>query len=73
MTAVLCGPPIMIKFSLAGLRELGFKESGIYTTLEMRMKCGLGKCGRCNIGSKYICKDGPVFRFDQLDALPDEY
>ena len=40
---------------------------------ELKMKCALGKCGRCNIGSKYVCKDGPVFRFDQLDELPNEY
>lgn len=71
--AILCGPPIMIKFTLAGLLELGFDRSQVYTTLEMRMKCGIGKCGRCNVGSKYICKDGPVFRFDELDELPDEY
>ena len=71
--AILCGPPIMIKFTLAGLIELGFNKDQVYTTLEMRMKCGVGKCGRCNVGSKYICKDGPVFRFDQLDELPDEY
>lgn len=72
-TAVLCGPPIMIKFTLAGLQEVGFKKDQIYTTLEMRMKCGIGKCGRCNLGDKFICKDGPVFRFDQLEELPDEY
>ncbi|MBR3838050.1 MAG: FAD/NAD(P)-binding protein [Clostridia bacterium] len=72
-TAVLCGPPIMIKFTLAGLQEMGFKKDQIYTTLEMRMKCGIGKCGRCNLGDKFICKDGPVFRFDQLEELPDEY
>ncbi|MBQ3219940.1 MAG: FAD/NAD(P)-binding protein [Clostridia bacterium] len=72
-TAVLCGPPIMIKFTLQGLGELGFNKEQVYTTLELRMKCGIGKCGRCNVGSKYVCKDGPVFRMDQLDALPDEY
>ena len=72
-TAVLCGPPIMIKFTLQGLSELGFNREQVYTTLELRMKCGVGKCGRCNVGSKYVCKDGPVFRMDQLDALPDEY
>ena len=72
-TVILCGPPIMIKFTLAGLMEMGFSKEQIYTTLEMRMKCGIGKCGRCNVGSKFICKDGPVFRFDELDALPDEY
>ncbi|MBR5261018.1 MAG: hydrogenase, partial [Oscillospiraceae bacterium] len=72
-TAVLCGPPIMIKFTLAGLQEIGFKKDQIYTTLDMRMKCCIGKCGRCNLGDKFICKDGPVFRFDQLEELPDEY
>ena len=72
-TAVLCGPPIMIKFTLEGLGALGFDKTHIYTTLELRMKCGVGKCGRCNVGSKYVCKDGPVFRCDELDELPDEY
>ena len=72
-TVIVCGPPIMIKFTLAGLIELGFNKSQVYTTMEMRMKCGVGKCGRCNIGDKYICKDGPVFRCDELDTLPDEY
>ena len=73
MTAVLCGPPIMIKFTLQGLLELGFEKSRLYTTLEHRMKCGVGKCGRCNVGDKFVCKDGPVFRMDELDELPDEY
>lgn len=72
-TVLMCGPPIMIKFTLAGLCELGFEKTQIYTTMELRMKCGVGKCGRCNIGSKYVCKDGPVFRFDELDELPSEY
>ncbi|MGN1347057.1 MAG: FAD/NAD(P)-binding protein [Eubacteriales bacterium] len=72
-TVLMCGPPVMIKFTLAGLTELGFAKTQIYTTMELRMKCGVGKCGRCNIGNKYVCKDGPVFRFDELDELPDEY
>ena len=72
-TVIMCGPPIMIKFTLAGLKELGFYEKQIYTTMELRMKCGVGKCGRCNIGAKYVCKDGPVFRMDELSELPDEY
>ena len=71
--AILCGPPIMIKFTLAGLQELGFEKTQVYTTLELRMKCGIGKCGRCNVGAKYVCKDGPVFRCDELDELPNEY
>lgn len=72
-TVLMCGPPVMIKFTLAGLLELGFDKTQIYTTMELRMKCGVGKCGRCNIGNKYVCKDGPVFRFDELGELPDEY
>ncbi len=72
-TVLVCGPPIMIKFVLAALGELGFDKTQCYTTLELRMKCGIGKCGRCNIGSKYVCRDGPVFRCDEMDELPDEY
>ena len=72
-TAVLCGPPIMIKFTLDGLIALGFDKTQVYTTLELRMKCGVGKCGRCNVGAKYVCKDGPVFRCDELEELPSEY
>ncbi|MGN0803221.1 MAG: FAD/NAD(P)-binding protein [Candidatus Faecivicinus sp.] len=70
---LVCGPPIMIKFVLQALTELGFEKTQIYTTMELRMKCGVGKCGRCNIGDKYVCKDGPVFRFDELGELPSEY
>ena len=72
-TVLVCGPPIMIKFVLQALTELGFEKHQVYTTMELRMKCGIGKCGRCNIGDKYVCKDGPVFRFDELDELPNEY
>ncbi len=72
-TVVMCGPPILIKLTLGGLMELGFDRKNIYTTLELKMKCAIGRCGRCNIGSKFVCKDGPVFRFDELDELPNEY
>ena len=72
-TVLMCGPPIMIKFTLQELMTLGFEKTQVYTTMELKMKCGVGKCGRCNIGDKYVCKDGPVFRFDELDELPDEY
>ena len=72
-TAVICGPPIMIKFTLQGLTELGFDKTQVYTTMELKMKCGVGKCGRCNIGAQYVCNDGPVFRCDQLDEMPNEY
>ena len=70
---LVCGPSIMIKFVLQGLDKLGFDRTQVFTTLEMRMKCGIGKCGRCNVGDKYVCKDGPVFRFDKMGELPDEY
>ena len=70
---LVCGPPIMIKFTLQSLEKLGFTKQQVFTTMELRMKCGVGKCGRCNIGDKYVCKDGPVFRFDELSELPDEY
>ncbi|HEY8909163.1 MAG TPA: FAD/NAD(P)-binding protein [Desulfosporosinus sp.] len=69
---VLCGPPIMIKFCLQALFRMGFSKEQVITTLEMRMKCGIGKCGRCNIGSKYVCVDGPVFSMAEIDELPDE-
>jgi len=72
-TALICGPPIMIKFALESLQKMGFDKKQVYTTLELKMKCGIGKCGRCNIGSKYVCMDGPVFRCDELDFLPNEY
>lgn len=72
-TVLLCGPPIMIKLCLAALTEMGFSKKQVYTTLELRMKCGIGKCGRCNIGKKYVCKDGPVFTCDQIDEMPNEY
>jgi NAD(P)H-flavin reductase len=71
--AIVCGPPIMIKFTFPVLTKLGFTPDAIYTTLENRMKCGIGKCGRCNVGKIYVCKDGPVFTYTQLQALPPEY
>jgi len=71
--AVICGPPIMIRYTLPKLTALGFSPGQIYTSLERRMKCGIGKCGRCNIGPYYVCKDGPVFSYAQLEGLPKEY
>lgn len=71
--AITCGPPIMIKFTLPELEKLGFGDEQIITTLEMKMKCGVGKCGRCNIGHTYVCLDGPVFTYAQLRQLPPEY
>jgi sulfhydrogenase subunit gamma (sulfur reductase) len=71
--AIVCGPPIMIKYTFPVLEKLGFTHDSIYTTLENRMKCGFGKCGRCNVGKYFVCKDGPVFTYQQLKELPDEY
>ena len=71
--AIVCGPPIMIKLTLPVLERLGFAPDAIFTTLENRMKCGLGKCGRCNTGRSFVCKDGPVYTLAQLQALPAEY
>jgi len=71
--AIVCGPPIMIKFTQPVLDNLGYAHDHIIMSLEMRMKCGIGMCGRCNIGDKYVCKDGPVFTLAQLKAMPGEY
>ncbi|MBK8882849.1 MAG: FAD/NAD(P)-binding protein [Bacteroidales bacterium] len=71
--AVLCGPPVMIKFTMPVLKKLGFQDKDIYTTLENRMKCGFGKCGRCNVGKLFVCKDGPVFSYEEILTLPEEY
>ena len=71
--ALVCGPPIMIKFTQPVLEKLGFPPERIILSLEMRMKCGIGMCGRCNIGDQYVCKEGPVFSLAQLKELPAEY
>jgi len=71
--ALVCGPPVMIKFTLPVLRELGFLPEMTILSLEMKMKCGIGMCGRCNIGHKYVCKDGPVFTQAELEKLPPEH
>jgi sulfhydrogenase subunit gamma (sulfur reductase) len=71
--AIVCGPPIMIRFTQPVLEKLGFPPERIILSLEMRMKCGIGICGRCNIGDQYVCKDGPVFSLAQLKELPNEY
>jgi len=64
--AIVCGPPVMIRFTFPVLEKLGFTPEQMITTLEKRMKCGIGKCGRCNIGNIYVCRDGPVFSFAQI-------
>jgi NAD(P)H-flavin reductase len=71
--ALVIGPPIMIKFTLPVLDKMGLSDQDIYTSLENRMKCGVGKCGRCNAGPVYVCKDGPVFTMRQLRDIPNDY
>ncbi len=71
--AITCGPPIMIKTVIKSLKDLKFGDEQIYTTVENKMKCGIGKCGRCNIGLHYVCKDGPVYSWAELKTLPQEY
>jgi len=71
--AVLCGPPIMIKAVQEALANFNLPLDKIYTTLEMRMTCGVGKCAKCNIGHRYICIDGPVFNMSDLVNMPKEY
>lgn len=71
--AIICGPPVMIKFTMPVLEKLGFTPETTIMSLENRMKCGIGMCGRCNVGGKYVCKDGPVFTRAQLNELPGEY
>jgi NAD(P)H-flavin reductase len=71
--AIICGPPVMIKFTLPVLEKLGYAHDNIIMSLENRMKCGIGMCGRCNIGKELVCKDGPVFTLSQLNRTPKEY
>ena len=71
--AIVCGPPVMIKYTLPVLKQLGFPPERTILSLEMKMKCGIGKCGRCNIGSKYVCQSGPVFTLAQVNELSPEY
>jgi sulfhydrogenase subunit gamma (sulfur reductase) len=71
--AIVCGPPIMIKFTMPVIKELGFLPEDVFLSLEMRMKCGVGKCGRCNIGNRFVCKDGPVFAYKEFQMMPKEY
>jgi len=67
--AIVCGPPIMMKFSTFKLLELGFKDENIYLSMEKNMSCGIGKCGHCRIGTYYACKEGPVFTYEKMKGL----
>jgi NAD(P)H-flavin reductase len=71
--AIVCGPPIMIKFVVLGLKKLGFVNEQITMTLEAKMKCGIGKCGRCNLGQRFVCTDGPVFSYSQVSEFLESF
>ncbi len=71
-SCIVCGPPIMLKFTIPPLLTLGFSPETIITSQERKMSCGIGKCGRCNMGSKYVCKDGPVFSYAQIKEIEDK-
>ncbi len=71
--AIICGPPIMIKFTQPVLDKLGYDHDHIIMSLENRMKCGIGMCGRCGIGKELVCKDGPVFTLAEINTTPREY
>jgi len=70
---ITCGPPIMIKFAMMSLKILGFRPEQNWVTLEAKMKCGIGKCGRCNMGPVFVCTDGPVFRFDRVEGFMESF
>ena len=69
--AVVCGPPIMMKFGTIRLLEMGYKDEQIYLSMEKNMSCGLGKCGHCMMGEFFVCKDGPVFTYDEIKHNPE--
>ncbi|MHC4722459.1 MAG: iron-sulfur cluster-binding protein, partial [Planctomycetota bacterium] len=68
---VICGPPIMMKFATEQAIGYGFRDEDIYLSMEKNMSCGIGKCGHCMLGKYYVCKDGPVFTFDQIKQYPN--
>jgi NAD(P)H-flavin reductase len=71
--AIICGPPIMIKFVILALQKLGFADEQMIMTLEAKMKCGIGKCGRCNMGEKFVCLDGPVFSYTEVSRFLESF
>jgi len=71
--ALICGPPIMIKFTMPPLEKIGWTDDQVYLSLENRMKCGIGVCGHCTCGPFYVCKDGPVITRAEVRKLPVEF
>jgi NAD(P)H-flavin reductase len=68
----ICGPPVMFRFVLKDLKDMGFEDRNMVSTLERYMKCGVGKCGHCCIGVAYVCSDGPVFTLEQIRRLGED-
>jgi len=68
---IICGPPVMYKFVIVELQNIGISRDNVFVDLERRMKCGVGKCGHCQINDKYVCLDGPVFRFSEIETLEE--
>lgn len=69
---IVCGPPVMLRYMFASLERLGFRAEEVVTTLENKMKCCVGRCGRCNVGPLVVCRDGPVVTWARLRALPKD-
>ncbi len=70
---IACGPPVMLHFLFVALEDLGYSPDQVVTTLENKMKCGIGHCGRCNVGPFYVCRDGPVVTWQELNELPKDF
>jgi sulfite reductase subunit B len=69
---VTCGPPIMMKFVVQNFQKIGLKDDQMFLSMERLMQCGIGKCGHCNIGKKYVCQDGPIFTYEELKELTEK-
>jgi NAD(P)H-flavin reductase len=69
--AVVCGPPVMMKFGTIRLLEMGYRDDQIYLSMEKNMSCGLGKCGHCMMGEFFVCRDGPVFTYNEIKHNPE--
>ncbi|GGN46308.1 oxidoreductase [Novosphingobium indicum] len=67
--ALVCGPEVMMRFVITGLRDAGVADDAIYLSMERNMKCAIGSCGHCQFGTVFVCRDGPVFRYDRVSQL----
>jgi len=68
-TAVVCGPEVMMRYTIADLQKRGLPPDRVYLSMERNMKCAIGLCGHCQFGPTFVCKDGPVFRYDRIAPL----